>query len=196
MTDSLKDTREWLFRGLMFEAEAENFRKAGLRIGADLKDVEASLLEQTLSPFGVSSRNEALQMARIYALLYCFENSIRDLIKERLLEKDGSDWWTKGVPEKIRKYAEDRQKSAKDESWLEGQKNDPLGFVDFGHLTSIVIERWSEFSDLIPSQHWMKQKLEEIEKARNFIAHNRLLSASEFQRLELYIADWNKQVGL
>jgi hypothetical protein len=56
--------REWLFRGLMFEAEAEQFRSAGIRVGADAAVAERALLEETLDPFSIDSRNEALQMAR------------------------------------------------------------------------------------------------------------------------------------
>ena len=38
--------------------------------------------------------------------------------------------------------------------------------------------------------------MEELEKARNFIAHNRMLLPSEFQRLYMYISDWNRVIGL
>jgi len=196
LTERFKDLRDWMFKGLLFEAEAEKFRQAGIRVGADLREVEARLLEEALAPFPLDIRNEALQMARVYTLLYCFENSVRQLIKERLQEKHGVDWWTKGVPQKVQKFAEDRQKAATEESWLEGDKTDLLGFVDFGQLADIVIQNWDDFSDLIPSQHWLKQRMEELEKARNFVAHHRLLLPSEFDRIEMYIADWNRTVGL
>jgi hypothetical protein len=71
-----------------------------------------------------------------------------------------------------------------------------LGFLDFGHLGQIIIAKWDCFKDIVPSQHWLAQRMDEIEKARNFIAHNRLLLPSEFQRLYMYIADWNRVIGL
>src|SRR5437867_3356793 len=185
-----------MFRILMFEADAERFRTAGIRVGADIKLIEYSLLEETLAPFPVDLRNEALQCARLYALLYCFENSVRGLIKEKLQEKHGTDWWDKAVPDKVKKFAQQRQEDAEKETWLEGSKKELLGFADFGHLADIVVENWSEFEDLIPSQHWLKQRMDELEKARNFIAHNRLLLPGEFARIEMYVADWNRQVGL
>ncbi len=196
MTDQLKDVRDWMFRALMFEAEADQYRDAGFRIGTDMRDVEKSLLEDSLAPFPIEIRNQGLRMARIYSLLYCFENSVRELIKDRLQEKHGSDWWQKGVPGKIQKFAESRQESANKESWLEGEKNDLLGFVDFGHLSDIISNSWEDFSDLVPSQHWLKQRMEELEKTRNFIAHHRILLPSEFQRIEMYINDWNRTVGV
>jgi len=197
LTDSLRDLRDWMFRGILFESEAERFRSAGLQVGADQRKVEESRLAEAIRPFEIELRNEAVLMARTYALLYCFENSVRDLIKERLSAKHDINWWEKGVTEKVKKFAEDRQRqAAEQQTWLEGQKSDLLGFVDFSHLSDIITNAWTEFSDLIPTQHWLKQRMDELEKARNFIAHHRLLLPSEIRRIEMYVADWNRVVGL
>ncbi len=132
MTEKLDALRVWMFRGLLFEADAEKFRQAGIRVGADQREVEARLMEEALAPFSIDIRNEALQMARLYALLYCFENAVRQLVKERLVEKYGLDWWNKGVPQSVQKFAEERQKAAVQDSWIEGQKTELLQFVEFG----------------------------------------------------------------
>lgn len=179
----------------MLEADASKFQAAGIQLGADMRHAEERLLSEALSPFGVTRRNNAIEMARLYAVLHCFENEVRALIKETLEEKDGVDWMDK-LPAKVKAFAESRQKTAHDDSWLEGEKSNILGFVDFGHLSSIIIEKWSYFEDVIPSQHWLRQRMEELEKVRNFIAHNRMLLPTEFNRIYLYIADWNRVVGL
>jgi len=179
----------------MFEAEAAGFQSAGIQVGADTSQAEERLLSEALSPFNVSSRNNALEMARLYAVLHCFENEIRQLIRETLQEKVGLDWADK-LPAKIKDFATSRQKTAFGDSWLEGEKSDLLGFVDFGQLASIIIENWPHFQSIVPSQHWLKQRMDELEKVRNFIAHNRVLLPSEFQRVYLYVADWNKAIGL
>ena len=194
MASTQKDLRDFLFRGLMFESEAAIFQGAGIQIGANNAQSEERLLAEVLAPFGVARRNEALEMARLYALLYCFENEVRTLIRETLEEKEGIDWWDK-LPARVRSHAEARQTAALKDSWLEGQKRDLLGFVDFGMLASIITEKWECFS-IIPSQHWLRQRMDELEKARNFIAHNRMLLPSEFQRIYMYIADWNRVIGL
>ncbi len=194
MASEHKDLRDFLFRGLMFESEAAVFQGAGIQIGANNAQSEERLLAEVLAPFGVARRNEALEMARLYALLYCFENEVRTLIRETLEEKEGVDWWEK-LPAKVKTHAENRQATAMKDSWLEGQKRDLLGFVDFGMLASIITEKW-EFFSIIPSQHWLRQRMDELEKARNFIAHNRMLLPSEFQRIYMYIADWNRVIGL
>ena len=191
-----RDIRDWMFRRLMFEADAERFRSAGIRVGASELESERSLLEETLDPFSVDLRDEALRMTRLYALTYCFENSVRALIRERLQERYGASWWDDKVPKRARELAESRQDTAQKESWLEGLKREALGFMEFGNLADVTIENWEDFADLVPSQHWLKQRFDELEQARNFVAHNRLLQPGEFRRIEMYIADWNRQVGL
>lgn len=195
MIDYRKNMRDFMFRGLMFESEASQFQVAGIQVGADQGQAEERLLSEALSPFGVFRRNQALEMARLYSVLHCFENEIRTLIRETLFEKDGIDWVDK-LPIKIKQSADSRQKTALSDSWLEGEKSDLLGFVDFGHLSTIILEKWKYFEALIPSQHWLKQRMDELEKTRNFIAHNRMLLPSEFQRVYMYIADWNRVIGI
>lgn len=187
--------RSFLFRGLMFESEADSFRRAGIQIGASSTEGEEMLLREALAPFGVVRRNQALEMARLYAVLFCFENEIRDFIRDALAEKEGADWQEK-LPPKIKEFAEGRRDTALKDSWLEGEKADLLGFIDFGHLAQIIIAKWDHFKDIVPTQHWLKQRMDELEKTRNFIAHNRMLLPSEFQRIYMYIADWNRVIGL
>lgn len=195
MTDQRAKVRDFMFRGLMFESEAAGFQNAGIQVGAEQGQAEERLLSEALSPFGVARRNQALEMARLYAVLHCFENEIRSLIRDTLEEKDGADWIDK-LPNRVKTFAEGRQKTALADSWLEGDKSDLLGFVDFGHLAQIIVEKWTCFEDVIPSQHWLKQRMDELEKARHFIAHNRTLLPSEFARLYMYVADWNRVIGL
>lgn len=195
MTSS-SDLREWMFRGLMFESESERFRRAGIRVGADQQDAERSLLEETLNPYGVELRNEALMMCRLYALMYCFENSVRSLIEERLEERYGPSWWDSKVQRKIRQFSQNRQETAEKNSWLEGARRQPLAFVQFGHLADIISDNWEDFSDLVPSQHWLRQRMVELEQTRNFVAHHRLLLPGEFQRISMYVGDWIRSVGV
>lgn len=190
-----KDLRDFLFRGLMFEAEASQFQSAGIQVGADTSATEKRLLDEALSPFGVQRRNNALEMARLYAVIHCFENEVRTFIRETLDEKEGVNWIEK-LPPKIKTHAEGRRDAALKDSWLEGEKTDLLGFLEFGNLAQIIVNKWEHFQDILPTQHWLKQRMDELEKVRHFIAHNRMLLPSEFQRVYMYIADWNHVVGL
>ena len=123
----------------MFEAEAETFRRAGIQIGSNTTETEEALLYEALSPFGVSRRNRALEMARLYAVLFCFENEIRDFIREALAEKEGLDWQDK-LPPKIKEFAESRRDGALKDSWLEGEKSDLLGFVEIAEGLVVAAE--------------------------------------------------------
>src|SRR5688572_12452351 len=55
-------------------------------------------------------REEAAAMASHYAIFYCLENSIRELIVQRLEEIHGLGWWDTAVPEVVRKNAEGNRK--------------------------------------------------------------------------------------
>jgi hypothetical protein len=198
LSNSGKELRDFVFRGLLFESESEVFRQAGIKVGIDFGQTEESLLVETLSPFGVQRRNQAMEMARLYAVLHAFENEVRSLIRDTLTEKVGADWWasTASVPNKVRTNADARKKVAEADSWLEGSKGDQLEFADFGDLALIILQSWDHFKDLGPGQDWIKQRMNELEKARNFVAHNRMLLPSEFQRIYMYVSDWNKVIGL
>jgi hypothetical protein len=195
LIDRRKALRDFMFRGLMFESEASTFQGAGIQVGASDSQAEERLLSEALVPFGISRRNQALEMGRLYVIIHCFENELRSLIRETLYEKEGPEWASK-LPQKVKQFAENRQRTALADSWLEGEKTDVLGFVDFGQLSQIMTEKWQFFSDIVPSQHWLNQRMDELEKARHFIAHNRTLLPSEYQRIYMYIADWNRVIGL
>jgi hypothetical protein len=197
LTNVGSQLRDFVFRGLLLETEAEVFRKAGIRVGIDLTQADDTLMDEALAPFGVLRRNQALEMARLYAVSHAFENEVRSLIRNTLNEKVQGDWWnSQSVPKKVRDLAESRQKAALKDSWLEGVKSDLLEFVEFGDLASIIIQNWAEFEDIIPGQDWLRQRMAELEKSRNFIAHHRMLLKNEFDRIYLYVSDWNKAVGV
>lgn len=195
MTNASREIRDFVFRGLLFDSECERFRDAGVQVGVPAEQAEQDLLRESIAQFSLALRTPSLRMARLYAVVFCFENSIRELITAKLLDNFGADWWEKQIPPKVKSFAEQRKNTAEKNSWLEGAPASLLHYVDFGHLSDIIIFNWDCFSDLVPSQHWLKQRLDEVEKARNFIAHNRLLLENEFERIEMYVNDWNKQVG-
>jgi hypothetical protein len=116
----------------MFEAEAAHVRAAGIQIGADQSGADDRLLAEALAPFGVSCRNQALEMARLYAVLYCFENEVREFVRETLREKVGEGWPDK-IPAKIKEFAESRravplcQDSCRTADVRASTVSDPLG---------------------------------------------------------------------
>jgi hypothetical protein len=50
----------------------------------------------------------------LFAAFFALENSVRDLITERLLARKGTDWWNTFVPSKIKAGVEKlREKETK-----------------------------------------------------------------------------------
>jgi glucuronate isomerase len=102
--------RDFIFRGLLFESESNVFRKAGINIGADITQSEAHLLADSLDLFSIERRNDALEMARLYAVLHAFENTVRSMIRGALEKAKGPRWWdTDAVPEKMRNNVKKRE---------------------------------------------------------------------------------------
>ena len=64
----------------------------------------------TLEFFGLEERRAARRMGRTYELLYCFENSVRELIETTLRDTLEETWWERGVPETIRNKAESHRR--------------------------------------------------------------------------------------
>ena len=178
----------------MFESGAGAFRDAGVQVGAQDDPAEARE-QELLDAFPIDARSEALDMSRLYSVLYCLENSARQFIEQRLQEEVGTSWWEDAVPQAVRRTADSRRADAQNNSWMEAENDGQMSFVDFGGLSKIVVESWEHFSDIIPSQQWLNQRFDEMERARNAIAHNRLLSENEFQRLYMYVRDWVRQVS-
>ena len=184
-----------MFRALGWETDAVQFRRAGVRVGAD-DDDDRDARDEILDGFAIDVRSDALEMARLYTLLFCLENSARQLIEDRLKERFGETWWTEGVQSGVRSTAEQRQRDAESNAWLaDAYRDRVMTFVDFGDLAKIITNRWDVFSDLIPDQSWLTQRFSEMERARNAVAHHRSLDAEEFRRLYIHIRDWTRQTA-
>jgi hypothetical protein len=75
------------------------------------KDDQDQRIDQTYYPqFTERLRAEASRMSTNYAIFYCLENSIREILTQRLEEQHGEDWWNLAVPEPVRKNADGNRK--------------------------------------------------------------------------------------
>jgi hypothetical protein len=85
------DLRTFVFRGLMFEAEAETFRRAGIQIGSVSTSAEDGLLRESMAPYGISRRNQGLENGTFVLILFCFASKMKFVIlfARRFLRKRG-----------------------------------------------------------------------------------------------------------
>jgi Swt1-like HEPN len=150
----------------------------------------------TLSQFSFAIRVEAQRMTRVYELLFCFENSVRELIEDRLREAyDVETWWTSGVPDDIRRMAERLKDKEKQTPWHGPRGGTLLAFVDFPILARIITERWQHFEDLLGKPSWVESTFDEMNQSRRAIAHTGVLNPHDAERMELRVRDWLRVVG-
>lgn len=189
--------QNFIFRGLLLNNELEALEEIGL-ITHEIPSIsEESKADGAVSieDFTAKIRLGAIKMSSVYMAFFAFENSVRDLLTERLTDRVGVDWWNKAVSAKIKKKVEDRRKKDEKNKWHSPRAIENIAYTDFGDMASIVIENWSHFEDLFPTQDWIKTRLDDLEQSRNTIAHNNVLSERDVQRIRMYLQDWISQVG-
>ena len=134
-------------------------------------------------------RKEAAEMAIHYRLFYCLEKSIRQLVKEKLEAKPGSDWWNTTVPETIRKNAADNQQKEID-SGVTPRSTELIDYTTFGELGEIVRTNWMTFNDTFNSQKAFTRIMTSLNVLRGPIAHCSPLAQDEVVRLKITLSDW------
>lgn len=149
-----------------------------------------------IDDFSFAIRLEARRMAAVYQLIFCFENSVRELIEDRLKEAYTVEtWWTDGVPEHIRNNAEKLKAKEKRTPWHGPRGGTMLAFVDFPVLATIVIEAWEHFEDLLGKPEWVTNLFDEMNQSRRAVAHTGVLTQYDVERMELRVNDWLRAVG-
>ena len=124
-----------------------------------------------------------------YELLYGLENSIRDLIRARLEEVGGAEWWDTLVPQSIRENAA-KNKDRETQSGVTPRSTDPLSYTNFGELGEIIKANWKVFSDTFTDLKALEAVMSRLNTLRAPIAHCSLLAEDEVVRLELSLRDW------
>lgn len=186
--------REWLFRAIAVESILDDMEVAGtaIRAGEDPRAVQRVI---DLEDFSPSVRMGSMAALPAFLAFYCLENSVRELVVERLQERRGLDWWVTSVPQQIKDRVARRRDLEGQNRWhLQRGAND-IQYTDFGDLRSIIVNNWTHFADLFPDQNWLQTKLAELEASRNIIAHMNLLDDTEMNRIRLYLRDWTRQVA-
>lgn len=189
------------------EAAIKLFSLNNLTIESDIRKIERDLeidlghrrdteerIDQTYYPqFVERLRNEAARMSTNYAIFYCLENSIREIISQRLEEEHGSEWWTEAVPEAVRKNAEGNRKKEV-ASGVTPRSTDLIDFTNFGELGEIIKSNWSIFGDMFRDVRAVEKVLATLNTLRAPIAHCKALAEDEELRLHLGLRDWFRQM--
>jgi len=184
---------DFVFRGQLAEQALDTAGRRSRRLAEFAEADTARMLSlDLLAPEVVEN---ARAMANIYVAVAAFENSVRTLITDVLLEQIGADWWEKGVSEKIRTRAESKRAEEEKVRWHVQRGADPINYTQLPDLASIIRQNWQHFQPHVPSIEWADSLLDVIERSRNVIMHSGMLSRPDVERLGIFIRDWIKQVG-
>lgn len=192
LRDQVNELHARTFKGLLLDADIAARQERGELVRPD-EPITAPSLGRYQDYFGRPLRERATKMTYVYGLFYCFENLVRDLVEQRLSERKGAAWWSE-VPEKVRRRVAQKKKDLEVNKWHQATVDDNIDHTLFGDLADIIVAQWQEFEELFPTQGWVKQRLDELERSRNIIAHGNLLPDSEVERIEHYLDDWLHQV--
>lgn len=193
MTD-LAGIRNWLFKSLAVEDALDGFEEDGLAVRPD-GDPRAMQRLVSLEDFSPDVRQTAMKTLPIYLSFFCLENAVRELIRERLAENHGPDWWAECASSSIASKVTNRKEKEGKRRWHAKRGEHEIYYTDFGDLAAIIQGNWQDFEDLFPDQNWVVSRLGELEQSRNIIAHSNELDRREMDRIKLYVEDWTRQVG-
>lgn len=142
---------------------------------------------------------DAKVMTELYARLYVFENSLREVIKRRLGKKYEDNWWdtfysSNNKIEKIRQAAKGLMQIESQNAWHGRRGSHPIYYTDLSHLKTILQEGWSDFHDLFPNQNWVMTRIDELSTLRNIIDHHNPLGVDDQKLVKMYCDHWFKQI--
>lgn len=168
-------------------------RQYGVNLGHQGSTSTEKSDEKYYPQFSEKLRSEAEAMAANYVIFYCLENSIRELIVQRLEENFGEGWWNQAVPETVRKNAESNRKR-EIASGVTPRSADLIDFTNFGELGEIIKINWAIFGDMFRDAKAIEKVLATLNTLRAPIAHCKALAPDEELRLHLGLKDWFRQM--
>jgi hypothetical protein len=182
------------FRGLLIDQAVDGVGRFRPELASASIDQDiAKRVSLELLPSDSIAR--ARKMATVYIAITAFESSLRNLVTETLLEKNGEGWWD-SVTDGIKKKAESRREEENKVRWHSPRGEAIINYTEFGDLLSIVIGNWAHFEDLLQSQDWVRGIIKPIERSRNVIMHGGDLQFEDIERVGVAIRDWVRQVGI
>jgi len=186
--------REWLFKGLSAEHALDELERTGVGVRAPT-DPRALQRVMPLEEFSPDLRESGMKALPAYLAFFCLENSVRELINERLSERHGSGWWQHKATRAVQDRVKIRQEKEGKNRWHARRGAAEIYYTDFGDLSSLIQNCWTDFEDLFPDVNWVVTRFAELEASRNIVAHNNLLDSREMDRIKIYLTDWIRQVG-
>jgi len=185
---------DFVFKGILATHAKRELEVNGV-LRVPLMTPEETQDHDLFAALSTGIRGSSIHMQRCYKLLYVFENLMREFISNRFEETDGPEWFDKRANAEMKKKLADRKAREEKNHWHTGRNAHPIYYLDFGDLSLLMTNHWTEFKDFLPSQTWVQSRLQDAEATRNVIAHTNVLSIDETDRLEMYLRDVIRQIG-
>lgn len=184
--------------------------KAGLRLHRDkykVLDREFAFLfspapelkerfDLSKTPFlSEADLERAREMASLYAVAYCLENSVRCLISRVLSNKLGTNWWDAAASTGMKRKHDDRVAQEQKRRWAPARAEfGPLYSVDWGDLCTLMRKYEADFLPFIGEVNFL-HRFDDLGVFRNLIAHHGYFGdLKDIKRLELAWEDWVGQL--
>ncbi len=120
----------------------------------------------------------------IFALLYCIETALRELIIETLSATEGPRWYKRCLPGDILEKYRKGKEVEKQTPWTQCIPHHPIYYVDFPDLKKIIEreDNWKKaFERIFSRKDILSGTLSELEPIRNKIAHNRKTTSKDIE---------------
>src|SRR5262245_36708231 len=172
---TMDKARDFIFRGLLSLDSLQQLEHTGVYLRDSHRRLGSPLAELTFAEFSAPIRDGAEKMARLYVAFFCFENSVRELVAQKLRDAYADTWWDTRVPPNIKSKVENRKIEEQKNKWHQPRSRSNINYTDFGDMPGIILNNWIQFEDIFDSQDWVKARFGDMEKSRNVIAHNNVL---------------------
>ena len=184
----------FLFRGQLTQNSIDSLPQSS----RETKELDFSAVAQkvSLKELDDDSVNAATKMSAVYIAIAAFENMVRQLILDKMLEEKGADWWDSCVANDIQKRVTKKIEDEKQIRWHKPRGVSPIFFTEMKDLVSIIQNNWDVFEDVFADVEWVRHNVRALERSRNVIMHSGELSLDDIERVGVIIRDWIRQVGV
>jgi hypothetical protein len=190
---SAETVQAFFYRGLATTVHVQEMIQAGTLREPLAPGVSGG--RSVLDAFDMEFRVKAGRMGRIYELLYCLENSMRELIERTFKEVEEFSDWTEGIETNALKGARKREKEDQEAPWHGPRGGSILSYMDFPQLGDVILDQWERFEDLFGDRRWVENYFREMNPARRALAHTGDLTAFDVERMEMRVREWLMVVG-
>jgi hypothetical protein len=157
----------------------------------DSKRERVAKKTENYEQFEADLRKEAADMAELYEVFYCLENSIRRLVSAMLFEAEGVNWWDSDRvnEDRIKRPCKDRRSKEVDHA-VTPRSDQLIDYTTFGELSQLITDNWDLFETVFASKKAVSKISAELNLLRGPIAHCNPTDALEKERLALAVKSW------